>query len=360
MVGGAARSVPENRPLSGALQPTGTKCARKEPIPVTTTMIGPSPKPVAARPRGELLLAAIVAGAVLWAYWPTLHGLARRWSEDPQYSHGYIVPAIALLLLWHRRECYPASGGYICWWGLAPLIGGAGLRLAAAWLHVDWIDAVSLLFTLAGLCLLGGGPPLLRWAWPAVVILCFMLPLPYQAEVALAQPLQRIATLASTYALQTVGFPAVAEGNIILIDDLRIGVLEACSGLGMLMTFFALSTAVALMVRRPLGERLILTASAIPIGVFVNVIRITVTGILHMTAGSAIAHAVFHDLAGWLMMPLALGLLWLEMLYLSRLFPGYAPAPVVPRATASQDRAAWKQAPPPSRQIPIPTSTPGR
>jgi exosortase len=225
---------------------------------------------------------------------------------------------------------------------------------------VDWIDAVSLLFTLAGLCLLVGGQPLLRWAWPAGVILCFMLPLPYQAEVALAQPLQRIATLASTYALQTVGFPAVAEGNIILIDDLPIGVLEACSGLGMLMTFFALSTAVALMVRRPLAERLILTASAVPIGVCVNIVRITVTGILHKTAGSAIANAVFHDLAGWLMMPLALGLLCLEMLYLSRLFPGYAPAPAVPRASNFHDRVAWESAPPASRQIPIPTSTPGR
>jgi exosortase len=145
--------------------------------------------------------------------------------------------------------------------------------------------------------------------------------LPYHAEIALAHPLQRFATLASTYALQTLGLPAVAEGNVIVIDDVRIGVLEACSGLGMLVTFFALSAAVAFVVDRPLLDRLILLFSAVPIGVLVNVIRITATGLLHRTVGSATANAVFHDLAGWLMMPLALGLLWLEMLYLSRLFP---------------------------------------
>jgi exosortase len=295
--------------------------------------------------RVDLLLALFLAVIGLWAYWPTLLGLARRWSEDPQYSHGYIVPAIALLLLWHRRERFPAAGGHIWWWGLIPLLVGTGLRLAAAWLRIDWLDAVSMLVSISGVCALLGGPPLLLWAWPAAVLLCFMLPLPYRAEVALAQPLQRIATVASTYALQTIGFPAVAEGNIIVIDNLRIGVLEACSGLGMLMTFFALSTAFALMVQRPVLDRLILTVSAIPIGVCVNVIRITVTGVLHKTVGSAIANAVFHDLAGWLMMPVALGLLWLEMRYLCRLFPTYTPAGLL--KVAPQHRAAWKPAPPP-------------
>jgi exosortase len=207
---------------------------------------------------------------------------------------------------------------------------GAGCRIIAARLHFDWLDAASLVPTVIGVCLLLGGWRLLAWAWPAAVFVCFLLPLPFQVEIALAHPLQRLATVASTYALQTVGLPAVAEGNIIVIDDLRIGVLEACSGLGMLVTFFALSTAVAILVERPLLDRLVLFGSAIPIGVCVNVARITVTGILHRTAGSAIANAVFHDLAGWLMMPLALGLLWLEMLYLRWLFiapPMTKPAP---------------------------------
>src|SRR5262249_8698964 len=52
---------------------------------------------------------------------------------------------------------------------------------------------------------------------------------------------------------------------------------------------------------------------AVPIAVLSNVTRITVTGVLHKVAGGEVADYVFHDLAGWLMMPLALGLLWLEM-----------------------------------------------
>lgn len=317
--------------------------------------------PAALRPsnrRIALVLGALIGAALLWAYWPTLGGLARRWSDDPQYSHGYLVPVMALLVLWHRRRRFPAARIRISWWGLVPLLCGATLRLTAARLHFDWLDALSLLPTLAGFCLLSGGWAFLGWAWPAVILLGFMLPLPYQAEVALAQPLQRFATVASTYAIQTLGLPAVAEGNIIVIDDLRIGVLEACSGLGMLATFFALSTAVAFVVQRPLRDRLILLFSAIPIGVAVNVIRITATGILHKTAGSAIANAVFHDLAGWLMMPLALAAIWLEMVYLSRLLPARRTDKIAAPAGAARASVLSKPVPLPSRRIPTPT--PGR
>src|SRR5262249_16918220 len=177
-------------------------------------------------------------------------------------------------------------------------------------------DGLSLLPCLAGICLLFGGWTLLRWAWPAIVLLLFMMPFPYQVEIGLAHPLQRIATQASAYALQTVGFPAVAEGTRILIDDLEMGFLEACNGLGMLATFFALSAALALLIQRPIYERVAIFLSAIPIGIAMNVLRITVTGILHKTVGSQIANAVFHDLAGWLMMPLAIAVLWLEMRFL--------------------------------------------
>jgi exosortase len=246
--------------------------------------------------------------------------LAERWSDDPQYSHGYLVPVFALVVLWARWRAAPAGRLSPSWWGVALLLAAAALRLAGAYFYFPWLDALSLLPALAGVCVLLGGWPALGRAWPAIAFLIFMLPPPFQLETLLAQPLRRLATQAGTFALQTLGQPAVARGNVILIDDLELGVEEACSGLSMLFTFFALATAVAIVIQRPLWQKIVLFLSAIPIGVFMNLLRITVTGVLHRTAGSAIANAVFHDLAGWLMMPLALGLLWLELQYLARLF----------------------------------------
>jgi hypothetical protein len=55
------------------------------------------------------------------------------------------------------------------------------------------------------------------------------------------------------------------------------------------------------------------------IALAVNIVRITVTGILHLTTTPELAELVFHDLAGWFMMPMALGLLYVEFQILSHL-----------------------------------------
>src|SRR5262249_29151048 len=145
----------------------------------------------------------------------------------------------------------------------------------------------------------------------------FMIPLPHRLETGLSQPLQSLATHASTYALQTMGFPAFSEGNVILLNDSRIGVVEACNGLGMMLLFFALATGMALVVERPWPDRVVILISAAPVAVLSNVIRITGTSVLYEAAGQRWGDLVFHDLAGWLMMPMALGMLWLELKVLS-------------------------------------------
>ena len=65
-------------------------------------------------------------------------------------------------------------------------------------------------------------------------------------------------------------------------------------------------TGYAILVQRSLLEKALIILSAVPIAVFANMTRITVTAILHVLAGGPVADLVFHDLAGWLMMPLAL------------------------------------------------------
>jgi exosortase len=286
-----------------------------------------------ARPAGEyrgmhfLTRFAVFALVLLWSYWTTLARLVERWAADPQYSHGFFVPLFAAALLWLRRDQVPQLSP--SWWGLAILAGAALLRLAAAYIYLEALDAFSLLPALAGACVLLGGWPAWRWAWPGIAFLGFMVPPPYQVETALGAPLRHFATLASTYTLETLGFPAVAEGNVIRFGDVRLGVLDACSGLGMLMTFFALATAVALVVRRPWPDRLALVLSAVPIAVLANVARITASGAAFSVVTGEGARHFLHDLTGWLMMPLALVLLWLELKLLDRLLvPAEATAPL--------------------------------
>ena len=262
----------------------------------------------------------LLALAFAWCYWPTFLNFVDRWTNLPRHSHGFLIPVFALVVLFARRpKEWPAWQHSA--WGL-PIVAAALLvRFLALWLDSQPLDGVSLLFMLTGVVLLVGGRNTLRWTWPAIAFVVFMIPLPFFIEMALTHPLQRFVTSASTFLLQTAGLPAIAEGNIIIIEQTRLAIVEACCGVGMLMTFLALSIAVALIVRAPLADRWVIVASAIPIAIVANIVRVTATSwAYHEFSADDSVRPLIHDLAGWLMMPLALALLWLELKYLRWLF----------------------------------------
>lgn len=302
------------------------------------------PAPIAAQPLDTPRVLALAGLAALagWAYLPTLDFLYDKWASDPQYSHGFLVPVFAAYLLWR------AWGTGAAWVSTPrPVIAGGLLaavgvsRGLAGGLLFHQLDAVALLFTLVAVALAVGGFRLARVTGPAVLFLVFMIPLPYELERNVGGPLKIAATEASTFLLQTLGYPAIAEGNVILIDDVRLGVVDACSGLKMLMTFAAFGVGAVLTLDRTRFEKFLIVLGIVPIAVLTNVLRITATGVAYtLTTEKSTLHFL-HDLHGWLMMPAGLGLLGLQLWALTRL--------VVPPAAAGPAGVATGFAPAPAR-----------
>lgn len=283
--------------------------------PTASTLPSTAPS---RRGQWKVIALAVLMLVLLVAHAPSLGATVHKWQHDPQYSHGYLVPVFALVLLWKRRALYQPGQWCYSWWALALLAASEATRLAAGHYGLVWPEAITVVSSIFALVWLVGGRPALRWAWPAIGFLVFMIPLPYRVEVSMAAPLQRLATEASAYALQTLGLPAVPEGNNILIGEVTLGIVEACSGLRMLVVFVALAAAVCLWTPRPLPDQCAILLSAVPIAIVTNVLRITATGMLHVYTSSELANLVFHDLAGWLMMPCALAFLAIELWLLER------------------------------------------
>lgn len=259
--------------------------------------------------------------ALLWAWFPVLKSLVIRWSQDAQYTHGFIVPIFAAYIAHQRSlqvpdcDSTPQKSGFIF------IAIGAISYWVGAHIYFEWLEQASIIPVIFGLILLIGGKWLGRVTWPGVAFLFFMIPLPYAVETSMAVPMQQIAGRYSEKALQTMGVAAIRHGNLLRIEDQVLGIAEACNGMRIMVVFFAISTAMAMIIQRNWIEKLIIVCSAAPIALFCNILRIAITGLLYVYSGPKLGDLVFHDLAGWLMMPLALLILTLELKYLSLVFP---------------------------------------
>ena len=161
----------------------------------------------------------------------------------------------------------------------------------------------------------------MRVAYPSIIFLLFMLPLPTSINQWLARPLQNLATTGSVQLLQLFGMPVMSEGNVIIIGATPLEVARACNGLSMLLSFVTLIAAVVILVQRPAWERVILMLSAVPIALVSNILRITATAVVcYHSFGQELGEKYAHDYAGWMMMPLALFLAWLELCLMSWVF----------------------------------------
>jgi exosortase len=257
-----------------------------------------------------------------WTYWETLAKTVRIWWTTPDYGHGFFVPVFAGFLLWYRQEMvdpWPVRGS---WWGLPFFAVFALFRWLNLFLNYER-DIDSLMFFLLGMTLVLGGWRALRWAWPSILYLLFMVPLPDFVATALGGKLQRVATIMSVYVLQTCGIPALTSGegsNVIQLSnpENQLEVARACCGLKMMTVFFAICVGYSLVLQAPVWKKIVLIVSAVPIAIISNVMRIVITGMLDEWWKPSVGEFV-HDNAGWLMMVWAMLMIWGEMTLLSAL-----------------------------------------
>jgi exosortase len=267
----------------------------------------------------RVLVAAALLTAGLWSYLPTLQGLTATWLAVADYSHGFLVVPLALYFLWIRKEAFPGLTSSSPWIALGLLLLSVAMRHAGDFFFLTFLGGWSILPWVAALVALAGGRPLLAWSWPAILFLAFMVPLPFSVEHELSGPLQRIATVLSTAVLQFLGQPAFAEGNVILLGNVRLEVAQACSGLRLFVGIVALTYAYVAIIRRPWWEKLLLIAAAAPIAIGANVARIVATGLLYQVLHDEHSRQWIHDSAGWAMVLFAAAAFSLLLWYLRRL-----------------------------------------
>ena len=260
--------------------------------------------------RYRLGLFAILVLGIAAIYAGILQNLYLDWMNDPNYSHGLLVPIISGYFIWQQRdkleklEIKPATSGII-------LVVFALLVLFAGVAAQEYFSKrASLVFLLAGIVLF-----LLGWQWLKSLVLpigflFFMIPLPYIVYDAMAFPLKLFVAKFSVIALKLMGVVVWREGNIIMFPQTTLEVADACSGLRSLMSLLALGVALAVLSQEKMSRRVVLVLMTIPIAIFTNMIRVIGTGFLAQYYGAAAAEGFFHEFAGMGVFVLAMVMLF--------------------------------------------------
>ena len=259
------------------------------------------------------------AAALIFAYRIVMVDLWYTWATNQDYSYGMVVAPFAAYLVWRKRGDLARLKPTPSWIGAGLLIAAAAMRVAGLLLWYGSLERVSLIVAVAGVVLLLGGRRIMWLMKGPLLFLLLMIPLPGRVALAVTLPLQRLAAVTSAWVLSIMGWEAISEGNVIRLPGQNLAVAEACNGLRMVFAIVTLGCAIAYLARRPLWERITVACSSVVIGIAANVGRIVATGAISQAFDTA-STAQTHDIAGWLMMPLALMLIWGEQRFLRSLF----------------------------------------
>lgn len=243
----------------------------------------------------KMIVLLVLWGAVFIPVYPEL---VRDWLSHSDNSHGFIVPLMVGYFIWQRKDQMVIEQISFSW------VGGVILFLSLLLYEISYagdaafLSRLALVLSLFGIIWFNLGTRLIKILAFPIFFLLFMIPVPYSFMSLVSLPLQLAATKISAQVINVCSIPVYREGNMLYFVATQLEVAEACSGIRSIMTLLMLAIAFASMMRDGWVNKLLLVASAIPVAMLANIIRISGTGILAHFYGDKVARGFLHEFSG--------------------------------------------------------------
>lgn len=259
------------------------------------------------------VIIGITAVTALICYASTLRTMSILWWNDEDLGHCFVVPVVALWIIWRERERWLKVPADPSWWGFPVLLLGAAMQTAAVMGVGVFTESVALLVSIIGAVLALGGFRILRaWAFP-LALLVFALPKLVTVYNQVTLPLQLLATRLAAGLLLTIGASVVRDGNVLNVGGHLVAVTEACNGLRYLLSLGFVAAVFGYVAHTKRWIRVALLVSAAPLAIVGNALRVAATGYI-----PALEAGTSHEIAGAGIFALCVaGLILLRLLLLA-------------------------------------------
>jgi exosortase len=264
---------------------------------------------VSAKRRDWIVWSAIITALLGLLYGSILKALVLQWWSDPDFGHGFLIPAFSLYVLWRCRSQLLSTEIRPQNFGMVVIILGIFLLFLGSLGAELFTSRLSLLVLGSGLILfLGGWKVLLAVSFP-LGFLIFMIPIPAILYNEITFPLQLLASRLASAWLELLQVPVLRDGNVLVMSNFSLEVVEACSGIRSLMALISLAVAYGYLAERRNWVRYALALWMVPSAIITNAIRIVIAGVSAHKFGPAVAEGILHQFSGWLIFLTAIALL---------------------------------------------------
>ncbi len=283
----------------------------------STSFASAPPRPAGATVGWFVLVAVTLVAA--YALFADSVGYLLNSFEQPEFSHGYIVPLISAWIVWQRRHLIWARRTDGAWTGWLVVAAGAGIGVFCHAANLLTPPYLGLLLLLVGLPATALGWASARLLIVPVAFLIFAYPLPDYLYIELSTTLQLISSKIGAGMLDAFGVPVFLDGNIIDLGLMKLQVAEACSGLRYLLPLITFGVLCAYIYRAPWWAKIIVLAATVPLTIALNGARIAATGLFVHYGSTNLAEGFMHLFEGWVVFLVALAVLFALMFALLRL-----------------------------------------
>ena len=263
------------------------------------------------------ILVAILAGSFAYFIRSQVE-YAIAFPDD--WGHTLLVPAIAGWLIFRDRAKISALQPFQpSWLGLPIVMLGLLIYIVAfpgvgpKWLPVHHnVRQIGIAATIFGVALSLFGWRPMRYLWfPLAYLVIFGTTYTDRILQVVTERLQDISALGGYLLLLVFDLDVDLAGNSITIHPagteadgmtplppIPLNVAEACSGMRMLVAFMALGTLMAYIGLKHWWQRILLMLLAVPVAVFVNVLRVATLGVLSLW-DRGFSDGQFHTFVGF-------------------------------------------------------------
>ena len=245
--------------------------------------------------RWALLQMVLALLALLLLYRETALAMVGIWQRSDTFAHAFVVPPIALWLIWRRRDVLAALRPVPDAWFLLPLALAGLAWLLGELVAVNALTQLALVAQIALLVPLLWGRAVARRIRFPLLFLFFAVPV---GEFMLPTLMELTADF-TVVAVRLSGVPVYREGLQFIIPSGSWSVVEACSGLRYLMASLMVGTLFAYLSYHSLRRRLIFVAVSLLIPLLGNWVRAYLIVMLGHVSGNELATGADHLVYGW-------------------------------------------------------------